>query len=92
MDGPRVIMLSVISQRKTLLLSLTCGILEVKQMNTTKTDTENKLVVTNGKWGEAKRVELKRYKLLCIKRVKKKDILRCTGKYSHCSVLTLNTV
>ena len=30
MDGPRVIMLSEISQRKTLLLSLTCGILEVK--------------------------------------------------------------
>ena len=61
-------------------------------MNTTKTDTENKPAVTTGKWGEAKRVELKRYKLLCIKQVKRKDMLRCTGKYSHYFVLTLNTL
>ena len=44
-------------------------------------------------WGGARwRYGIKRYKLLCIKKIRNKDILHSTGNYSHYFVITLNGV
>ena len=92
MDGPRVIMLSEISHRKTDTLVVTY-MWNLRNKWIQQTHREQ----TSGyQWevGRSKKgAELKRYKLLCVEQVKKKDTLRCRGKQSlfcikfKCSVI-----
>lgn len=59
------------------------------------TDTENKLVLPEGR-GKRRGASLeygsKWYKLLCMKQINNKDILYGTVNYSHYHVITFNGV
>ena len=95
--------LSEISQRKknTVCYQLYVGSKKIKQTNaynTTKTDVKIQkptqwLPVGREKGsGEKQGYGIKRYKLLCIKQTRTKDILYNTGNCSHCFVVTVNGV
>ena len=53
-------------------------------------DTENKLMATRGEMEGQVRVWIKRYKLLCIKYISKKDIFFSIGSCRHYHVITFN--